>query len=163
MRRYTVFLLVLIAASIGAQRAYSQIPGIDDRCPTVVVTCPDSDIGPTLTFNANLGGVAPSAKLAFNWTVSKGKIASGQGTSSISVDISGVEGQSLTATVEVGGIPDACGNKASCATNVCAVVHALQFYEYGDLSLADERARLDKFAAELQKRLPPKKSTTLPR
>src|SRR6266852_4594808 len=112
MRRYTVFLLVLIAASMGSGQTYAQRQGIGD-CPTVLVSCPDSDTGSALTFNASIAG-DPSIKLTFKWTVSAGKITSGQGTPSISVDMSGAWGQSLTATVEVGGFDKACRREAFC-------------------------------------------------
>ncbi len=90
--RYTPLLLLLFVISAETQRTYSQ------SCPVVVVTCPDSSIGSSLTFAAKVSGGDPSAKLTFNWTVSAGKI--------IAV--------------------------------------------YGDLTWAEERARLDKFADHLE-------------
>ena len=131
MRRYTVFLLVLIAASMGSGQTYAQRQGIGD-CPTVLVSCPDSDSGSTLILNANVAGDR-SIKLTFKWTVSAGKITSGQGTPSISVDMSGAWGQSLTATVEVGGFDKACRREASCSTPI--IDHpdkARKLDEYGD-------------------------------
>lgn len=141
--RYTPLLLLLFVLSAGAQRAYSQ------SCPTVVVSCPDSDIGTTLTFSANVSG-GGSAKLTFNWTVSAGKITAGQGTASITLDKTGFGGQTFTATVEVGGLPKDCPNLASCSTPIIDLAPpARKSDEYGDLSWAEERARLDKFAEHL--------------
>ncbi len=141
--RYTPLLLFVISAE--TQRTYSQ------SCPVVVVTCPDSSIGSSLTFAAKVSGGDPSAKLTFNWTVSAGKIIAGQGTTSITVDKTGFEGQPFTATVKVGGLPDNCGNKASCATpTVCPPPTARMFDVYGDLTWAEERARLEKFAEHLE-------------
>ena len=144
--RYTPLLLLLFVFSAGVERAYSQ------SCPVVLVSCPDSSIGSSPTFSANVSGGDPSAKLTFNWTVSAGKITAGQGTTSITVDKTGFGDQPFTATVEVGGLPDNCGNKASCATpTVCPPPPtARKFDEYGDLSWAEERARLDKFAGFLK-------------
>jgi hypothetical protein len=145
---------------MGTRQAYSQVVGVS--CPVVAVACPDADFGPTLTFAASVQA-APSAKLTFNWTVSAGTITSGQGTASITVDTSGFEpvdksgfdGQSVTATVEVGGdFPTECPNKASCSTGVSGSVRALKFAEYGNLSIADERAVLDNFASYLQRKTP---------
>src|SRR5712691_7739909 len=134
MRRYTLFLLMLIAASMGAQRAYSQRQDLDKDpwiCPTIRVDCPDP-AGPIVRFTiAVSAGVPADAKFTFNWTLSGGKITSGQGTPSITVDASGFGGQSLTATVEVGGIDRACPNKASCEMKVCDLVQARKFDEYG--------------------------------
>jgi hypothetical protein len=131
MKCYVVFLVILIAASMGARRTHAQGQRIGD-CPVVLVSCPDSDTGPTLTFTANTVGGDPSIKLTFNWTLSAGKITSGQGTPSISVDTSGFEGQTFTATVEVGGFDKACANQASCSTRVCGLIVATKFDEYGD-------------------------------
>src|SRR2546426_8367870 len=39
----------------------------------------------------------------YHWTVSAGRIIDGQGTPSIRVDTNGLAGQTLTATVSVGG------------------------------------------------------------
>ncbi len=147
--RYTFLLLVLFVLAAGAQRAHSQAQG-ETLCPTFSVTCPDIDAGSTLRFVAKMDA-ASSAKVTFKWTVSAGRIISGQGTSSITVDATGFEGKTITATVEVGGIPDGCGNKASCSTPIVdPPPPARKFDEYGDLSWAEERARLDKFANHLE-------------
>jgi hypothetical protein len=103
-----------------------------------------------LAFTANVSAGNPSTKLTFNWAVSAGKIIGGQGTASIIVDTTGVGGRSFTGTVEVGGVPGECGNKASCSIIACDLVVARKFDEYGDLSWAEERARLDKFAEHLE-------------
>jgi hypothetical protein len=143
--RYASMLLLFLVLSAGAERSYSQ------SCPVVTVACPDFNNGPTLTFSANIMTGDPSAKLTFNWTVSAGKIASGQGTASIIVDKSGGGGQSFTATVEVGGLPKSCGNQASCSVlPPCPAPTARKFDQYGDLTWAEERARLDKFAGHLE-------------
>lgn len=144
--RYTPLLLLLFLVSAGAEQAYSQ------SCPQFSVACPDSITPDPVNFVVRVTGDDPSNKLTFKWTVSAGKIISGQGTSSISVEPTGFEGKTITATVEVGGIPEGCGNLASCATpTVCPPPPtARKFDEYGDLSWAEERARLDKFAEHLE-------------
>ena len=147
--RFTSF-LIFVAISTAGQRAYSQEPGREKLCPTISVSCPDSDNESALTFSVNVAG--PRDKLNFKWSISNGKLVSGQGTSSITVDASDFLGQTVTATIEVGGLPDKlCPNIASCSVGICGLVKAWKFDEYGDLSLKDEEARLDKFAAELQK------------
>jgi hypothetical protein len=131
-----LLLLSLVLVVTGADPAYSQ------DCPGVVVTCPDSELGPTLTVSANVSGSSPAAKLSFNWTVSLGKIISGQGTASIIIDNTEIRRQSFTATVEVVGFPKECGNKASCSIIVCPGPAARKFDEYGDLTWAEEQARI---------------------
>jgi hypothetical protein len=138
MKGYIIFALVLLAASMGAQRAYSQTQDLDKDpwvCPTILVDCPEAG-GPVVRFTAKVTrGVPADAKSTFNWTVSGGKITGGHGTPSINVDASGFGGQSLTATIEVGGIDRACSDKASCSVKVCDLVKAMKFDEYGDDSV----------------------------
>jgi hypothetical protein len=119
-------------------------------CPTVSVTCPsDVDQGGALTFNAS---VNPTGNVTYNWSVSAGTIASGQGTSSITVDTGTLGGQSVTATVEVGGLDPACTKTASCTTAVKppVVIECTKVDEYGNIKFNDEKARLDAFASRLQ-------------
>lgn len=130
-----ISLLALLFMLNAAGLAYSQ------DCPVVVVSCPDSANGPTLHFNANVSIGDPSAKLTFKWTVSAGKITSGQETASIIVDTEGAGGITFTATVEVAEFPKECKNKASCSIVVCDLVVARKFDEYGDLRWTEERAR----------------------
>ncbi len=118
-------------------------------CPTVSVSCPaDVDLGAPITFNAS---GAESMNVTYNWTVSAGTISSGQGTSSITVDTAGLGGQSVTATVELGGLDPSCSRTASCTTSVKAPnPPAVKFDEYGNIKFNDEKARLDNYAIQLQ-------------
>ena len=118
-------------------------------CPTVSVSCPaDVDLGAPITFSAS---GAESMTVTYNWTVSAGTISSGQGTSSITVDTSGLGGQSVTATVELGGLDPSCSRTASCTTSVKAPnPPAVKFDEYGNIKFNDEKARLDNYAIQLQ-------------
>jgi hypothetical protein len=96
-------------------------------CPMISVTCPDSGYETSLTFNANVSG---SVNPSFHWTVSAGRITTGQGTSSITVT-GPFDGHSPTATVEVGGIPNGCPNQASCSIIFEHFPKARKFDEYG--------------------------------
>jgi hypothetical protein len=119
-------------------------------CPTISVSCTDSvDQGQPITFTASVVGGAGTP--TYNWSVSAGTISSGQGTSSITVDTAGIGGQTVTATVEVGGIDPACARTASCTTSVRPPKPvAVKFDEYGNIRFNDEKARLDNFAIQLQ-------------
>jgi hypothetical protein len=89
--------------------------------------------------------------VTYNWSVSAGTISSGQGTSSISVDTAGLGGQTVTATVELGGLDPSCSRTASCTTGIRAPVPpAVKFDEYGNIKFNDEKARLDNYAIQLQ-------------
>ena len=120
-------------------------------CPTVRVSCQDqASEGQTITFTANVTGGDTSVTPTYNWTVSAGTIASGQGTSSITVNTAGLGGQSVTATVDVGGYDRSCSTSASCTTAVTKGAVARKIDEYGNIRFNDEKARLDNFAIELQ-------------
>ena len=122
-------------------------------CPAVAVSCPsDVDEGAPITFTASVTGGDTSVTGTYNWSVSAGTITSGQGTSSITVDTTGIGGQTVTASVDVGGYPPACATTASCSTQVKprVVPEARKFDEYGNIRFNDEKARLDNFAIQLQ-------------
>lgn len=87
--------------------------------------------------------------LKFHWTVSSGTIVSGQGTPVIEVDSdlnSSVE--SIIATVEVSGLPEGCKNLASEVAGIKFPGDPVVIEEYGKVSPAIERERLDVVAAE---------------
>jgi hypothetical protein len=121
-------------------------------CPTVSVSCPDTGtIGQPVTFTANVSGGDPNVTPTFNWTVSAGTISSGQGTSSITVDTTGVAGgTTITATVDVGGYDRSCSTSSSCTTSFARILTPRKIDEYGNIRFNDEKARLDNYAIELQ-------------
>ncbi|HWN08550.1 MAG TPA: hypothetical protein VNO50_04640 [Pyrinomonadaceae bacterium] len=122
--------------------------GCEPPCPTVSVSCPsDVDEGAPITITASAG----DGSVTYNWSVSAGTITSGQGTSTITVDTANLGGQTVTATVEVGGLAPSCSRTASCSTQVRpGAVPPRKFDEYGDIRFNDEKARLDNYAIELQ-------------
>jgi len=79
-------------------------------CPTITVTGPSEDTTPgeSMTFTANISGGSQES-VTYLWTVSAGKIASGQGTPSITVSTtSEMAGTNVTATVQIGGLDERC-------------------------------------------------------
>jgi|GEM_PF-1304354 len=123
------------------------------RCPKVEVSCPSEvDAEMPITFSASVTGGDPEATLTYNWTVSAGTISSGQGTSTITVDTTGVAGQSSTATVSLGGYDAKCQPPTqSCTTGTKLKAQPpREIDEYGILSLTEGNARLDNYAIELQ-------------
>ena len=120
-------------------------------CPTVSVSCPDTiNTGEKPTFIVNVSGGDPNVTPTYNWTVSNGTISSGQGTSVIELDTSGLAGDSsITATVEVGGYDRACSVVNSCTTSVMKKAEARKMDEYGKIAVKAENSRLDNFAIEL--------------
>src|SRR6185312_8261069 len=73
-------------------------------CPNVAIECPDRVVvGEPLTFRSTVTGGTSGVRQIYNWTVSGGSIIDGQGTDTIHVDTTGLAGQSLTATLSMGG------------------------------------------------------------
>ena len=120
MLRYSSFLLVILLFAPGV---------FGQECPIVSVTCPDSSDGDSIIFHAAVTGNPDKA--TYRWTVSTGTITAGQGSPSITVSGPGFEGQTLTATVEVEGIPKECASTASCSVKVCGIALPRKFDEYG--------------------------------
>ncbi|HEY8227303.1 MAG TPA: hypothetical protein VIG25_18670 [Pyrinomonadaceae bacterium] len=121
-------------------------------CPTVSVSCPSqADPGTPVTFNATISP-DPGVPVTYNWSVSAGTITAGQGTNSITVDTTGLGGQTVTATVSLGGLDPSCtGTTASCSVTITAPPPpAVKFDEYGNIRFNDEKARLDNYAIQLQ-------------
>jgi hypothetical protein len=118
-------------------------------CPTAAIVCPENVVADApLTFSTTVtGGLAGVAPL-YSWTVSAGRIVEGQGTNSITVDTTGLAGQTVKATVSIGGYNLDCS--ASCAVSIpVAARNARKFDEFPDITSNDERARLDNFMIEL--------------
>lgn len=120
-------------------------------CPSVLISCPDK-INPNqpVTFSANVAGGSPNVPHVYNWTVSAGKIISGEGTGTITVDTTGLAGQSVKATLTMGGY-----NTLNCtATCIVQIPPELpvcrKFDEFPAIARDDEKARLDNYAIELQ-------------
>ncbi|MBV9956969.1 MAG: hypothetical protein JO360_01055, partial [Acidobacteria bacterium] len=141
--------LALILAAHIIACAQESAPAPLAQCPALSVDCPtdisDGKSAPS-TFSARLTGANPEAKLIFNWTVSSGVIETGQGTQTIKVIGAG---DSLTATLEVQGLPQGCPNMFSCSMFSCPAPLARRFDSYGNLDFRDEKARLSNFALEL--------------
>jgi hypothetical protein len=121
-------------------------------CPQISVSCPDSvELGAPITFTASVTSGPEGFTPTYNWSVSAGTITSGQGTSTIQVDTAGLGGQSVTASVTIGGADPSCNNTAACTTSVKPPPpKPVRFDEYGNIRFNDEKARLDNFAIQLQ-------------
>lgn len=118
-------------------------------CPSIVISCPDTvRVGEAITFNANVTNLATGITPQYQWTVSGGTITSGQGTTSITVDTTGLAGQPVNARLSVLGFNLDC--TAQCTTQIPFIPEPRKFDEFGDIARDDEKARLDNFAIQLQ-------------
>ena len=118
-------------------------------CPTISISCPEvvSEDQP-LTFTARISGGSGGMTQSYNWTVTAGRIISGQGTPQITVDAHGLAGQTVRASIDVSGYGVPC--EASCATSLPIPIKPKKFDEYPNIARNDEKARLDNFAIQLQ-------------
>lgn len=96
-------------------------------CPVFSVDGPSSaeDFDKPLFFRANIDRkLSPNERI--RWTTSAGKILSGQGTESITVENVSKTGMGITATVEIIGLPGGCQNSFSAsAPTVCLLIPEL--------------------------------------
>ncbi|MEO5860423.1 MAG: hypothetical protein ABIR33_15920 [Pyrinomonadaceae bacterium] len=122
------------------------------ECPTLTMSGPSgiTNPGDPMTFTLNVSG-GTQQSVTYNWSVSAGTITSGQGTPSITVDTTGLAGQSVTATAEIGGTDPTCGcpTTASETGGVAPNPDSVLVDEFGAMPNDDVRGRLDLFFAEL--------------
>lgn len=127
------------------------------NCASVSVSGPSSITQPggDMNFTANVTGGTQSS-VTYNWSVSAGTITSGQGTSAITVATNdGLAGQTITATVDVGGQCNVdCPKTANASGEVAnkPVVDpptARKTDEFGPLPYDDIKLRLQNLQIEL--------------
>jgi hypothetical protein len=120
------------------------------RCPTITVASPDTTkSGTPVTMTANVSGGDPQVSPTYNWSVSSGTISSGQGTSSITLDTTGVS-MPITGSVDVGGFARDCRTFSS-STTIIERGASRKFDEFGAMvNTEDQYARLDNYAIDLR-------------
>jgi hypothetical protein len=134
------------------------IPPITMPCPTSIsVSNPDSvPDGTPATFTANAKDPPTGVSITYRWKTSAGIIIGRNDTQSITVNTTGLSGQTITATVTLGGLDPRCANTAQgdvttargdTIVNVVPVCKA--FDRYGAITYNDEKARLDNFVIAL--------------
>ncbi len=125
---------------------------VNCTCPTSIsVADPSAAVKPgeTLTFAASVVGGSQDSP-TYNWSVDKGSIVSGQGTSTITVSTNGLEDTTVRASVEIGGLCDSCDNSANGSGIVIGIPKPVLKDEFGKIPNDDVKARLDPYAADLQ-------------
>ena len=144
--------------SDGSCQAFSSVSvlvkpcvAVQPVCPAIEISCPtDVAINQPLTFTSRYsGGIPANVAPVYNWTVSAGTIIAGQGTETIKVDTAGLAGQTVRASLSMGGYNLECS--AECAVAIpLPRPNNKKFDEFPDISRNDEKARLDNFGIELQ-------------
>lgn len=153
----TRFLLAFLASLIGTvvfmPSGNTESARSNSQCPAITVECPSScpKANEEVIFRAHLNGGDSSRAPKFNWSVTNGRIVSGQGTPTLTERIEN-NCNPMTATVYVEGLAPGCPARASCATvtDCCMGASAARkLDEFGDFNCEDEMARLDGFAVQL--------------
>lgn len=126
-------------------------PVIPPVCPTIEIVCPTNiGIDQPLTFTSRATGGTPSITPVYNWTVSSGTIIEGQGTNTIKVNTTGLAGQTVRASLSMGGYGTLmCSADCGVSIPVPRIV-SRKFDEFPDIQRNDEKARLDNLVIELQ-------------
>lgn len=124
---------------------------VQPACPAVEIVCPTTpDLGQPLTFSSRVsGGIPATVNPIYNWTVSAGTIIEGQGTSTIKVDTTGLAGETVKASLSIGGYNLECA--ADCGVSIPILKGtSVRFDDFLNLSPNDEKARLDNYGVALQ-------------
>ena len=116
----TLLLALTLGFTVSTQKLLAKSKDIPSKCPIITVSCPTT--GQPYAFSAILYDAETKDKISipnleYNWVVSKGEIAAGQGTVSMTVDGSSTDMRALTASVEVKGLAFECKTRASCTTS----------------------------------------------
>lgn len=143
--RFAILTFLLLILAFGSVAAQDSRPD----CPAISVTGPAGIVQPgeEVSFIVNTDQASKKYDLRYHWSTSIGEIVSGQGTSSFRVKWPG--GGTLTATVEIKGLPAGCPTTAS-ETGAFTICHTpILVDEFGRLPKKDIEARLTKFYSEL--------------
>jgi len=108
MRRRLKY-LAMICVSLLSLGMSAQAQSSSPSCPTVEIDCPTEcyKADKPYTITARVTGADPKKNLTYNWSISRGVISSGQGTSSITVTEE-TACEIVTARVEVTGLDAEC-------------------------------------------------------
>jgi hypothetical protein len=120
--------------------------------PIITVSCPTdiAPIGSRVTVSGNISGGDPNASFSHDWEVSTGKIVSGQGTPTITIEV-GAETTTATLKVSGGGLTVENNRTASCTfSNIRDPESARKFAVFAQLRPSEEEERLRAFAAALE-------------
>lgn len=144
--------------SEGSCQAFSSVSvlvnpcvAVQPVCPAIEIVCPTNvRLDQPLTFSSRYtGGVPANVTPVYNWTVSAGTIISGQGTDTIRVDTTGLAGQTVRASLSMGGYNLECSGDCGVSIPLPKPINR-KFDEFPDIARNDEKARLDNFGIELQ-------------
>jgi hypothetical protein len=125
--------------------------------PVILSAPPTVNDGDLITFTSDIS-YSGTSTLNYAWTVTPeaARIVSGSGTPTITVDSTGLGGQSVTATLVVddGSGMESCRQRAVATTSVVPKqpppVGCKPFDQFQSVAFDDDKARFDNLAIELQ-------------
>src|SRR5436305_15204801 len=106
-----LYVCLALVAQTFAPHTQADLIQHPDSCPRGHIEASSEPCcGSECTFNGSVSGWDPAIKPIIKWTVSAGKIISGQGTWSIKVDAGGACNKTIIVTLKVTGddLPKAC-------------------------------------------------------
>lgn len=132
-------LLLTILLLIFSFQLFSQE---NTACPTVKIISPTNitSVGESMTFSVS-STESNTKNLEYKWTVSAGTVIHGQGTADIVIATNfDLQGQTITATVEIKGLPEGCENKFTefGEVGVKSIIQHPPIIRYRKLSWEDE-------------------------
>ncbi len=120
-------------------------------CPYVMISPPALranlyQVNKPVTLTAETGKEIENYKVTYLWTITGGKILSGQNTKTITFIH---EGFGFDVLVEIQGLPSQCNSR----TGVALAIHrsSKMFDEYGRIPQSEEKNRIDKFLIQAEK------------
>lgn len=147
--RHLIGLLLVLQPNWGITQNRPHLPS----CPTISVKCPEEvEQGSMMVCSAFVSGFDDLSGLKFRWTVSTGVIKKGKNSNSVVIDPTEGFPGTLSATVEVDGLPSrSCPKTASSSSGLYVREYSsTMIVEYGDITFDVEQNYLDLLAQRLR-------------
>lgn len=135
---------IIIAAifiCLSGFTAFAQ--AVNDDCPTITVASPTwGQRGKPMEFLVVVDKQAEKYNIEYLWSVSSGKIVSGQGSKMITVISNKID--YLTAAVEIKGLPETCPKSAS-ESYIHETFSPIKVDEFDNFGGSGTKSRIDNF------------------
>jgi len=142
---FLTILALFFSFSAFAQTEKSPCPEIDVSGGAPV------NVGDLVTFTVISDGRIENLNVQYEWKVSSGLIASGQGTPTITIDTANIpSGTSFTVNLRVTGLPENCKNIAEDNGSVMPRILIRDPDEFGKLSANEIKARIEALFVALE-------------
>lgn len=142
-------LFITVVVLVFCLAAFAQTP--DPDCPSFSLTGPSYAVKPgeTMRFIVEVGKEAQKYDVKYFWSVSAGKIVSGQESKILTVI--NETGDVLTATIEIKGLPEKCPNTLSETGSIADAhpIYPILSDEFDNFGRSGTKGRIDSFLYEL--------------